>query len=136
MLLCPMHHRLPLLRAHRFIKVLPTLYHFQCAFGLQQMQLLTPPPLPPVNPASAMTFELSGEITVWSRAAGLLQNQLGTKMSAGLVRRLSWLNPLPASYLTLMPARQNDSASISLMLLCLMTTSLSLTSCCTVPQRI
>ena len=59
---------------------------------------------PPVNPASAMTFELSGEITVRSRAAGLLQNQLGTKMSAGLVRRLSWLNPLPASHLTLMPA--------------------------------
>ena len=53
---------------------------------------------PPVNPALAMTFELSGEITVRSRAAGLLQNQLGTKMLAGLVRRLSWLNPLLASH--------------------------------------
>ena len=60
---------------------------------------------PPVNPASAMTFELSREITVRSRAAGLLQCQLGTKMSAGLVRRLSLLSPLPASHLTLMPTQ-------------------------------
>ena len=90
LLLCPMHHRLPLLRA----QIHPSSSHF----GSFSMCFRTSADDPPVNPASTITFELSGEITVRSRAAGLLRNQLGTKMSAGLVRRLSWLNPLPASH--------------------------------------
>ena len=40
---------------------------------------------PPVNHASAIPFELSGEITVRSRAAGLLQNQNVSRPSVTVV---------------------------------------------------
>ena len=127
-----MHHRLQLPKAHRSIQVLYTSIIFECFLTSADAAADLP-----VNPTSAMTFELSGEIAVKSRAAGLLQYKLETNMSTGLVRQLSWLNPLSASHLTLMPAQQKClNQYISDIIVSYDNTSLSLTCCCMVPQRI
>ena len=69
-LLCPMH-RLPLLSSSHFGP-------FSVCFRTTADVAADPPFIP----AATIIFQLSGEITVRSRAA---ENQLGTKMSAGLV---------------------------------------------------
>ena len=78
---------------------------------------------PAVRPASWIREEFSGEVTERSRAAGLLQTQLETRMSAGRVFLCSLPRPLPASTLALIHARWQVWSTMSLSLLCLHTAS-------------
>ena len=72
------------------------------------------------TPASNKVTGLSGEVMLTSNAAVLPKNQLGSKMSAGLVLLWSLLRLLPTSTLTPMCARRQVSTRMSLILLLLL----------------
>ena len=93
---------------------------------------------PPVNPASAMTFELSGEITVRSRAAGRsaaepVGNQNVSWPSATVVMAQPTSSFTLNTYACL---TKRLSQYVSDVVVSYDNISLSLTSCCMVPQRI
>ena len=56
-------------------------------------------------PASNILGELSGDVTVMSKAAEVPQSQLVTRMSAGRVLALSFPQPHPTSRCADKPAR-------------------------------